>query len=557
MLKWMKLKNLALVEEAEIEFKPGFTVITGETGAGKSVIMGGIGLLLGERADKSAIRTGADKCEISGEFQLKEPLHPELKKLLDDNELLSQDNPDTLWVRRVITPSSTKNFVNAIPVTLQLLHSLGKFLVDIHAANENQSLLNPQEQLAALDRFAQLAPLQQANLLAWQELQQCRKKQAEFLQSMPSEKEIGIFRRELDEIRRASPVPGEDDELKKKHELASHSRRIIEITYGVSSALTEEEHSLFDRIAAIRRFLMELERIDPEHAQNFLDQLEQISESVQELSSNLQDHGANMELDDAEFQAMEERMRMLQSLKRRYGPALESVLEYANEIEEKIDCFESAAQIRTDLLQQEETLHGKLKACAGKLSQARKEAALTLTDLLSQETRKLGFLKAEFQIEFDNDEEPGPNGQDRIQILFTANPGVPMRPLKDVASSGEIARIMLAAKTVLAEADSIPILIFDEIDANIGGETAGKVGKELQKLAQCKQVICISHSPMVASCGVQHFLVSKNSDGQNTRSAIAALSAQERVNEIARMLGSGDAAQKHAAALLQQMDQIS
>jgi DNA repair protein RecN (Recombination protein N) len=254
---------------------------------------------------------------------------------------------------------------------------------------------------------------------------------------------------------------------------------------------------------------------------------------------------------------MEERMRMLQSLKRRYGPALESVLEYANEIEEKIDCFESAAQIRTDLLQQEETLHGKLKACADKLSQARKEAALTLTDLLSQETRKLGFLKAEFQIEFDNDEEPGPNGQDRIQILFTANPGVPMRPLKDVASSGEIARIMLAAKTVLAEADSIPILIFDEIDANIGGETAGKVGKELQKLAQCKQVICISHSPMVASCGIQHFLVSKNSDGQNTRSAIAALSAQERVNEIARMLGSGDAAQKHAAALLQQMDQIS
>ena len=551
MLKWMKLKNLALVEEAEIEFHSGFAVLTGETGAGKSVIMGGIGLLLGERADKSAIRIGAEKCEISGEFQLGPSVNPKLLALLNENELISQESPDLLWIRRVITPSTTKNFVNSVPVSLQLLHALGEYLVDIHAANENQSLLDSQEQLAALDRFARLTPLLQKNHLAWQELSQCRRKQQDFLSSMASEKEIEIYRRELEEIRRANPLPDEDEELKKKHELASHSRKIIEITLGVSHALTETENSLFDHIASIRRILSGLERIDPEHADIFLNQLEGISESVSELSADLQDHGSNMELDEAEFQAMEERLRILQTLKRRYGPSLTDVLTYAGEIQKKIDDFESAVQIRNDFRKQEEVLEQQLVACAGQLSETRQKAALELTRLLSVETRKLGFLQAEFQMELSRG-EIGPDGQDKLQILFTANPGVPLRPLKEIASSGEIARIMLAAKTVLAEADSIPVLIFDEIDANIGGETAGKVAAELKKLSQCKQVICISHSPIVASRAGQHFLVSKYSDGQNTRSAVSELNPQDRISEIARMLGSGEVARIHAVSLLQQ-----
>ena len=349
---------------------------------------------------------------------------------------------------------------------------------------------------------------------------------------------------------------GEDDALKQKHELASHSRTILEIAMKLCSALTEGEDSLFDRIAEIRRSLLDLERIDPEHAEGFLQMLENISESVSDLSSSLNHHAASVELDESEFQAMEERMRILQTLKRRYGPSLENVLEYADEIRGRIDAFENAEQTRRTFRDQENALFHQLQSISDQISLARREAAGRLISLLSEETRKLGFRQAEFQVDFSQ-AEYGPGGCDKIQILFSANPGVPLRPLKDVASSGEISRVMLAAKTVLAEADCIPTLIFDEIDANIGGETAGKVGQELRKLSRHKQIICISHSPMVASCAECHFLVMKRSSEQDTRSTLLSLSPEERLDELCRMLGGGSAAREHARAMLEDNKEVS
>lgn len=561
MLKWMKLKNLALVDEAEIEFGPSFNVISGETGAGKSVIMGAVGLLLGARADKSSIRSGCSRCEIAAEFAIGEKsMTPELKTLLGESEAVDEVDPGMILIRRVITPSSTRNFINSSPVPLQTLRALGERLVDIHAANENQSLLRSSEQLHALDRFASADSLLAETARAWERLSVLREEKEAFLASMPSAEEVEAMRGDVAEIEAAAPRPGEDEELKARHLLASNSRQMLEILSSAAAALEESEDSLRDRLLDLRRLLSSLERLDPAGASVFPERCRDLAEQISSLASELRDYGASVELDEASFLAMEERMRTLQSLKRRYGASLEEVLSRLEELRRTVDAFDNADSLRRDFYRREKMLAAEYQDSAGRLSAARQEAAGRLLAQLSSETLKLGFKKAAFDIQFEPS-EPGPGGFDRIRILFSANPGVPLRALSEVASSGEISRVMLAMKTVLAEADSIPVLIFDEIDANIGGETAAKVGSELASLAKFKQVICISHLPQVACCASTHFRVCKTSSsgasGGMTVSSISPVSGADRVEEIARMLGGGEAALAHARAMLEKADSKS
>lgn len=546
----MKLRNLALVEEAEAEFGAGFNVITGETGAGKSVIMGAVSLLMGARADHSAIRTGADRCEIAAEFRIPDYAREAVSAILEEEAAEPEDMSEGLLIRRVITKTGSRNFINGSPVTLPVLHRLGECLIDVHAANATQSLLKSSEQLAVLDRFGKLGEWKEKTKQCWETLASIRKEKEEFLASMPSAEETERLRRDASEIRNANPEPGEDESLSKRHALASHGRTIIELAYRSGEALTgDAENSASSVLGEVRRMLLDLERVDPESGPIFLEQLEEISEKLSSLSSALASRAAEVDIDEAEFQAMEERMRVLQTLKRRYGPGLDDVLTHLEELEKRIGLYDDAAVLREKFERREKEAFDLWRQAAEALSAKRKEAAKKLVDSLSAETAKLGFLRAGFDISFA--EAPGgPGGLDKIEILFSANPGTPLRPLRDTASSGEIARVMLAVKTVLAEADTIPILIFDEIDANIGGETAARVGGELAKLGKHKQVICISHLAQAARCAETHFLVSKTPEEGTARTRIRRLEPKERLAEIARMLGGGKAALEHARELL-------
>ncbi len=543
----MKVKNLALVAEAEIEFSAGFNVISGETGAGKSVIMGGVSLLLGVRADKSAIRSGTDRCEISAEFRIPDYAEQRIASILEDSGI-EQPDDKTLLIRRVITQNSTRNFINGSPVPLPVLRSLGALLIDIHAANENQSLLQSSEQLRTLDRFAALSSLLRKTAEAWQKLEDLKNQQAEFLLSMPSAEEAEDIRKDIAMICRVNPESGEDEYLAARHAAAANAKNIIGIASQVSAGLTDSENCLFDQIAEIRRVLTDLEKYDPA-GNDFLNRLDLISDSVSELSADLANRAANVELDENEFQAMEERMRMLQMLKRRFGPTLDDAIEHLAGLQNRIDTFDRAESLRKDWEKRIEEQTGIFLSVCNELTAARKSASEKLAELLTEETEKLGFAQARFALQL-SPAEPGIHGADKLQILFSANPGVPLKPLKDVASSGEIARVMLAAKTVLAEADEIPVLIFDEIDANIGGETAMRVGREIAALGKRKQVICISHLPQVVRLAERHFLVAKSTDGTETRSCICELNRDGRLRELERMLGGGDAARRHAASLL-------
>lgn len=548
MLKWMRLKNLALVDKADMEFGPGFNVITGETGAGKSVIMGGVGLLLGGRADKSAIRIGTDRCEVSGEFFVGDGSASRVKAILDEAGIES-DPAGNLLVRRVITASSSRNFVNESPVTLQILHRIGEVLVDIHGASENHQLLKNQNQLDMLDRFGRLdAELAEVRAV-WSELAKLRQEKKSFAESMPSAEETARFRRDAAEIEKAAPVSGEDEELEARHTVAAHSKSIIEVALTAANALSECEDSLADRVGQVRRMLGDLEKFDPDHAEQFIRAIEEISAQVMSLSNDLTDHASEVDIDEGEFMAMEERLRVLQTMKRRYGPTLDDVLAHLAFLQSKIEAYDNSEVIRENFGKREKELLSRLTAACARLSAARKKAGKALAKQIGSELKKLGFKRSDFEVVV-MDAAPGADGADRIEFMFTANPGVPLMPLREVASSGELSRVMLAAKTVLAEADSIPILIFDEIDANLGGETASRVGQEIAALAENKQILCISHLPQVACNASVHFMVSKESAADVTTTYIRRLDKASRINEISRMLGGGEIAHEHAEAML-------
>ena len=544
----MRLKNLALVDKADMEFGPGFNVITGETGAGKSVIMGGVGLLLGGRADKSAIRIGTDRCEVSGEFFVGDGSASRVKAILDEAGIES-DPAGNLLVRRVITASSSRNFVNESPVTLQILHRIGEVLVDIHGASENHQLLKNQNQLDMLDRFGRLdAELAEVRAV-WSELAKLRQEKKSFAESMPSAEETARFRRDAAEIEKAAPVSGEDEELEARHTVAAHSKSIIEVALTAANALSECEDSLADRVGQVRRMLGDLEKFDPDHAEQFIRAIEEISAQVMSLSNDLTDHASEVDIDEGEFMAMEERLRVLQTMKRRYGPTLDDVLAHLAFLQSKIEAYDNSEVIRENFGKRDKELLSRLTAACARLSAARKKAGKALAKQIGSELKKLGFKRSDFEVVV-MDAAPGADGADRIEFMFTANPGVPLMPLREVASSGELSRVMLAAKTVLAEADSIPILIFDEIDANIGGETASRVGQEIAALAENKQILCISHLPQVACNASVHFMVSKESAADVTTTHIRRLDKASRINEISRMLGGGEIAHEHAEAML-------
>ena len=548
MLKWLHIKNLALVNEADLELGPGFNAITGETGAGKSVLMGGVALLLGGRFDKSAIRQGTDRCEISGEFLLEDDSRHEVAALLEENGIEPCDE-DQLLIRRVFTHSGGRIFINSSPATAQILRAIGEQLVDIHSADEAHGLMRLSAQLKALDRFAHLDSLLNRCAAAWTEIRRAAAEKQTFLDAMPSPDEADLLRKEIEEIERQDPQEGEDAKLEAIHSAASNSKIILEISSAATAALNESDDSLIDRLSAIRRLLRPLENVDSAYAEQFLAKCDEISDALSELTNDIQSRAASVELDENEFAALEERMRILQTLKRKYGPELSDVLSHLEESRRRLDCFDHSARERERLEEAERTAAAAHEAVCGELSAARKKAAAELAGKLKKEIIRLGFKKADFQVDFSA-AQPGPNGSDRIEFLFSANPGVPVKPLRDVASSGELSRVMLAIKTVLAEVDNIGTIVFDEIDANIGGETAVVVAGELNQLGKRKQILCISHLAQVAARADRHFVVEKQTTSENAVSSIRSLDRKGRIAEIARMLGGGAAAEKHAAALL-------
>ena len=549
MLNWLKIKNMALIESLDVEFGKGFNVITGETGAGKSILLATVALLLGERADKSVIRSGTERCELAAGITAGPGIHAALMEAFEQADIPFDPESGEIQLRRVIAKSANRNYINDTPVTLQTLSIIGDLLVDIHAANEHQSLFNRGAQLAILDRFGKLGDLAGKCRMLCRELNALRQEQEKIFAELPSAIEAEHLKMIVEEIEKVSPETDEDEKLKVKHALAANSKTVLELTGRSAMTLCDSEEAVVDKLGEVYRDLLDLSRIDADKAEPLLTACDHIVEAVRDLSYEIENYGSNVELDEQGFRELEDRLSELQTLKRRYGPSLERVLGECEKAKERLMVYSDAEKLRCEFRRKEEDLAARLKTEAQKLSAERKKTAGLFCRQVKEKLKVLGFLQAELDIAF-SETAPSERGMDRVEFLFSANPGENVQPLRNVASSGEISRVMLALKTVLADADTIPVLIFDEIDVNIGGETANRVGRELLNLAANRQILCISHLAQVAACGEKHYAVVKKVDSGRTVSTIKALDKEGRVEEITRMLGASKAARTHAKELL-------
>ena len=546
MLESLTISNFALIEKCEIEFSGGFNVVTGESGAGKSILMSAAALLFGGRADLASIRTGAPFAEISGTVGVPEMSREKVSRLLEEAEIPVEF---PLTIRRKIMPSGVRNFVNDTSCGAKFLGELGALLVDFHAANDQLDLAAPARQLEMLDRYAGLE----------KERTECRRlcvgiaaldaERAAFEKDALSPEKAREFGELVDAVDRVAPAPGEEEQLAGRYRLISNAREVLVLCGKLRDLLAEAEESVVDRLGEAHRLLAELSRFGEggDATEKLLGSCDELQQNAEELSRQVGELAEKIDLDGEALHALESRIGEIHALKRRCGVSSEEeLLDKAERARECLAAFGDAEKRRADLDGKKRELQEKLQRVSEKLSAHRKKAAKELVEAVRKNLADIGFEKCFLDAEFTGI-SPDATGCDRIELIFCANSGETPRPLRRIASSGELSRFMLALKTVLADADDIPTVVFDEIDMNIGGETAHGVGEKLRALGKHRQIFCISHLAQVAARADHHYQVVKISEKGRTFSRIVPL--VDPVPELARMLGGGASAMRHAADL--------
>lgn len=525
------------MDDVQVGFHDGLNVITGETGAGKSLLMGALRLLLGERADKSMIRTGESSCSVYAEFGLADT--SQVDAVLANVGLEPCDG-GLLIIRRVITESSNKTLVNDESVTLSVLRRLGKVLVDMHGPYDHQSLLDQNVQLEILDAFGQLDEAKTAYRTEYSNYRALQK-QIDALNSDNEEdleRQIEFLDYRVNEIETANLSADEETEVTDEHSMIAHSQEVIELANGAVSALTEAEGCAFDGLVAAQQCLNRLIKLVAE-AQEWHDELEQAVTTVQEVVRSIENSVSDLDAGPERMQWLDDRLTTYQTLKRKYGTTVEEVLENGETWKEQLSELRGRGKKRAALQVELDTMYKSVEAAGRTLRSQRENVADYLSECITRELVDIGFDYGFFDVQLSPC-EPGPSGMDLIEFGFAPNAGEDMRPLRMIASSGEISRVMLATKAVLAKQDRIPVLVFDEIDANIGGEIGGAVGRKLAQVAENHQLICITHLPQVAACGTTHLAVSKKVFEGRTFTEVELLDSESRPEEIARMLGGRD-----------------
>lgn len=563
MIESLHVKDLAVVEDIRVSFGEGLNIVTGETGAGKSVLMGAIGLLRGERADHSLVRAGASECLVEAMLSPGAAL-PAVQAAL--RELgLPECEDGALLLRRTISASGSSGrcFVNDTPSTVQTLRRLGALLIDLHGPHDNQSLFDPAAQLAMVDAsaapsraagaflpgFETEAPQEPAaagpdgdyaKLYAERQALLARRAELTGGDEEARAREIDLLAYQVDEIRTAALTDDDGDRLVQEHADVANASRLWELGQGLTQLLTDGEPSAFDLLASAQVSLGEMEHLLGDDARAWHEEAKEIAGRVQELSRSIESRVQAIDASPERLAALEERLSLVRRLERKYGGTLESVRAHLEKASARLTDLASLDERRAECEKEIARVEAALKPAAAVITKRRKKAAAALATAVDRELRDLGFKEAHFRVEVS----PAPysaTGADAVDFVFAPNPGEPPRPLRDVASSGEIARAMLAIKTVLARHDRIPVLIFDEIDANIGGETGNAVGAKMRQIGeQGHQVLCITHLVQVAVYGRRHLVVRKAVEGGRTVTTIAPVEGEERVQEIARMLGGAD-----------------
>lgn len=545
MLTRLCVQNFAIIDNLTLDFAPGLNVFSGETGAGKSIVIEALGFVLGSRGDVSLIKDGAPKMAVQTTF-VSAALPVDLRKQYGLTA-------DQFTLRRELdTKGKNKAFIEGYPVTVTALAQIGQILVDFHGQHDHQSLLHTNVHLMLLDQFAKHEKLVSRVRDAWQTVQTLQAKlDAVRLSAQEKERLLDMSQYQLQEIERISPKPGEDGELDQALPKLKHAGKLLELAAEVYAELYAADTSASSCTGRAARALNSMAELD--------DSLTPLAENVQNALTVLEDAAATvgdykdgLDVDENTLDKLLERHEKIKRLKLKYGPELADVLRTADELRVKIDNLQHAEEHEQDLENQLKKARTVLRTAAQELHDKRLKAAEKLSAQITAQIKPLGFNQVRFGVAVDMDEENiTSTGADKVEFLFSPNPGSALRPLKNIASGGEISRVMLGLKTVLAS--TVPVMVFDEVDAGIGGETGWLVGEKLHACAQGRQVLCVTHLAQVAAQADQHFHVAKTVAKNTTRVQITALSGERLTAEIARMLGGGDkksAAYMHAQELL-------
>lgn len=556
MLRTLRIKNFAVVDELILDFKPGFTAITGETGAGKSILIGALNLLLGSRAERTLIRGGAESATVEAVFQ--DP-GPAVSGCLQENGFDPGADGELFLKRIVLANGSNRQFINGSPCPLATLAQLGDLLVDIHGPHEHQSLLQPAKQLALLDAFAGLNTAREEFRQLWRDCQALRETRAGLVIDEKSYwQELDLLRFQVNEIETARLQPGEEEAVEQEYKRASQAAQILQSGEQALNLLAGEEMSILGQNALLGKRLQELGRLDSGLTQTLALQ-SQIAGLLQELQQAVARYLDQVEIDPDRLQLLTDRLDSIHALKRKYGSNVPEVLAFAENARARLRALEGREEEMKTADARLAAMENELWKSAKSLSSRRRKVAPKLARAVNEELAELGFRRSVFQIALESDlgqkhsaADLSAWGLDAVEFEFAPNAGEPLRPLRSIASSGEIARVMLGLKTVLAKEDDIPVLIFDEVDANVGGETSHKIAGKMQQLAAGRQVLCITHLAPIAAGATTHLLVNKQFKNERTYSEVVFLESEARIHELARMLGGpAGPARQHASALLQ------
>ena len=543
MLKTLTVWNFALLEHVQVEFEAGLNILTGETGAGKSILIDSLGAILGHRVSADAIRTGCDWLRVEAVFILEQ--QEELRKLL--KEMAVDLEGDELIITRQITRNGRSTvLINGAHVTLAVLKQIGLLLVDIHGQNENLALLKESSQYELLDHWtddiAEALADYQGAYRTWSQ----RKKELEDKQRTASEymQRIDMLRWQVQEIEDANLKTKEDEELEVEIRRLSHAEKIaqyVEESYGILDSNSKNGIGILYGLSKIQKNLEDMKRFD-DSLDNALKIISDSYVAIQEAAYEIRDYGESMEFDPAKLDRLQSRMDAIDRLRKKYGATIEDVMEHLNKAKEELSLIENfdedVARLERDIDESER----KLQSFGKTLTEKRKEGAEMLSSAIEDNLHELGMPKAHFHVTLTPLDELSPRGAERVELMFSANAGEAEKPLSKVASGGELSRVALAVKAVAAEKEtSVPSMVFDEIDTGIGGRTAQMVAERIAMVARWRQVLCITHLPQIACMADTHLYIAKQSEGSTTATHVLKLSETERISEIARMASGADA----------------
>ncbi|MGD8405044.1 MAG: DNA repair protein RecN [Anaerolineales bacterium] len=552
MLTELRIQNFAIIDKLELKFGSGLIILTGETGAGKSIILDAVSMLLGGRAETTVVRSETENAFVEGLFSLKGPERDALHEILKREELLDDDDYLTL-TREVRREGRSVARVNGRTVNVSLLKELGALLVDIHGQSEHLSLLNTNAHLNLLDRYAGVGADLKEYRGSYHKLLSVRHELKELRRAKEdAERRIDFLTYQADEIEAARLKLGEDDELKLERDKLANAESLAEYAQQALAALddgTPESPAASDLVGQAAQAMMGLAKIDTDHSE-LSEQATVLEETLSDLVRSLRDYLEEVEFNPKRLEEVEERLDLIFGLKRKYGGTIEKVIASGEEARKQLENISQASERMDELEAEEKTLLKKLAELGGVLSKKRQGAAADLGKAIETELDDLRMAEAQFSVDFKTKEDPkgipledgkqlafDHNGYDQVEFMVAPNPGEGLKPLVKVASGGETSRLMLALKNVLASADEVPSLIFDEIDQGIGGRVGLVVGQKLWHLARNHQVFCVTHLPQLAAFGDEHYQVQKLVQDKRTLTRAEPLEADARLLELAQMLG--------------------